>query len=78
MSESVPKHTLTMFEILKASTAEVGVARLGRLAFAGRRAMETPNYIPVASRGIIPHLTPENMDRYTSFDAAYMAIEDCK
>ncbi|KPM38356.1 hypothetical protein AK830_g8191 [Neonectria ditissima] len=68
--------TPTMFEILKSSTADVGVARLGRLAFANRRAMETPNYLAVASRGVIPHLTPETMERYTAFDAAYMAIED--
>lgn len=69
--------TLAMFEILKSATADVGAARLGRLALANRRVMETPNYLAVASRGVIPHLTPENMERYTEFDAAYMAIEDC-
>ncbi|KAH6987396.1 tRNA-guanine(15) transglycosylase-like protein [Ilyonectria sp. MPI-CAGE-AT-0026] len=67
---------LAMFEILKSATADAGAARLGRLALASRRVMETPNYLAVASRGVIPHLTPENMERYTAFDAAYMAIED--
>ncbi|KAF7546434.1 hypothetical protein G7Z17_g8431 [Cylindrodendrum hubeiense] len=65
-----------MFEILKSATADVGAARLGRLALGNHRVMETPNYLAVASRGVIPHLTPENMERYTAFDAAYMAIED--
>lgn len=72
--------TLTMFELLKPSAAatEAGVARLGRLAFASnRRIMQTPNYIAVASRGVVPHLTPDNVAKHTTFDAAYLAIEDC-
>jgi queuine tRNA-ribosyltransferase accessory subunit len=77
MTQSTSKEsTLTMFELLK--PAEAGVARLGRLAFAGgRRTMQTPNYIAVASRGVVPHLTPDNVTKHTTFDAAYLAIEDC-
>ncbi|KAI5461151.1 tRNA-guanine(15) transglycosylase-like protein [Mariannaea sp. PMI_226] len=67
---------LAMFEILRSTAADVGVARLGRLAFANGRVMETPNYLAVASRGTIPHLTPETTERHTNFDAAYMAVED--
>lgn len=67
-----------MFELLKPAVADVGVARLGRLAFANRRVMETPNYLATGSRGVIPHLTPDNISKHTSFDAAYMAIEDCE
>jgi queuine tRNA-ribosyltransferase len=70
--------TLTMFELLKPSVGEAGVARLGRLAFAGgRRTMQTPNYLAVASRGVVPHLTPDNVTKHTTFDASYLAIEDC-
>ncbi|CEF83067.1 hypothetical protein SNK03_008757 [Fusarium graminearum] len=69
--------TLTMFELLKPASGEAGVARLGRLAFAGgRRTMQTPNYIAVASRGVVPHLTPDNVTKHTTFDASYLAIED--
>ncbi|KAL3589303.1 hypothetical protein FPOAC2_11467 [Fusarium poae] len=69
--------TLTMFELLKPAAGEAGVARLGRLAFAGgRRTMRTPNYIAVASRGVVPHLTPDNVTKHTTFDASYLAIED--
>ncbi|KAH7152443.1 tRNA-guanine(15) transglycosylase-like protein [Dactylonectria estremocensis] len=67
---------LTMFEILKSASTDGGAARLGRLILANHRVMETPNYLAVASRGVIPHLTPENTERHTTFDAAYMAIED--
>ncbi|KAL2676751.1 hypothetical protein Neosp_010516 [[Neocosmospora] mangrovei] len=74
--DSQQESTLTMFELLKPAVADVGVARLGRLAFASRRVMETPNFVPVASRGVIPHLTPDNVAKHTSFDAAYLAIED--
>ncbi|KAJ3458578.1 hypothetical protein MRS44_012687 [Fusarium solani] len=74
--DSQQESTLTMFELLKPAVADVGVARLGRLAFASRRVMETPNYAAVASRGVIPHLTPDNVAKHTSFDAAYLAIED--
>ncbi|KAF4464067.1 queuine tRNA-ribosyltransferase [Fusarium albosuccineum] len=74
--DSQPESTLTMFELLRPAVADVGVARLGRLAFASRRVMETPNYVAVASRGAIPHLTPDNVAKHTSLDAAYLAIED--
>ncbi|KAI8714294.1 Queuine tRNA-ribosyltransferase accessory subunit 2 [Fusarium sp. LHS14.1] len=74
--DSQQESTLTMFELLKPAVADVGVARLGRLTFASRRVMETPNFVPVASRGVIPHLTPDNVAKHTSFDAAYLAIED--
>lgn len=70
------KHT--MFELLKSTAVDVGVARLGRLTIANRRVIETPNFLPIASRGVIPHLTPDNVTKHTTFDAAYMAIEDCK
>lgn len=68
----------SIFEMLKSTVTEAGVARLGRLAVANRRVMDTPNYIAVSSRGAIPHLTPDNVARHTSFDAVYMALEDCK
>lgn len=70
--------TLTMFELLKPAVGDAGASRIGRLVFAGgRRTMQTPNFIAVASRGVIPHLTPDNVAKHTTFDAAYMAIEDC-
>ncbi|PHH62191.1 hypothetical protein CDD81_7385 [Ophiocordyceps australis] len=50
--------------------------RLGRVAFPGRKAIDTPSFIAVTSRGAVPHLTPDNLDQHTSVGAAYMALED--
>jgi queuine tRNA-ribosyltransferase accessory subunit len=52
-------------------------ARLGELALPGRKPIQTPNFIGVASRGVIPHLTPDNLTRYSSVGSVYMALEDC-
>lgn len=79
MSDISPQETEhTMFELLRSAAADVGVPRLGRLTIANRRVIETPNFLAVASRGVIPHLTPDNTIRHTKFDAAYMALEDCQ
>ncbi|KAJ3481408.1 hypothetical protein NLG97_g7828 [Lecanicillium saksenae] len=59
------------------STAVDGtVARLGRLALPGRAAVDTPNYTSVASRGALPHVTPDNMSKHVSPGPIYMALED--
>lgn len=63
---------------LFSSTAiEGAAARLGRLALPGRAAFDTPNYTSVASRGVVPHLTPDNMTKHVSPGSVYMALEDC-
>ncbi|ATY58417.1 tRNA-guanine transglycosylase family [Cordyceps militaris] len=59
------------------SAAVAGTAaRLGRLALPGRAAIDTPNYTSVASRGAVPHLTPDNMTKSVSPGPVYMALED--
>jgi queuine tRNA-ribosyltransferase accessory subunit len=67
-----------IFEILRAATGETGAARLGRLSLPGREAIQTPNFIATTSRGSVPHVTPDNISRHTSFGAAYFSLEDCK
>ncbi|XWW96714.1 hypothetical protein V2A60_004693 [Cordyceps javanica] len=62
--------------IFTSTAVEGTAARLGRLALPGRAAFETPNYTSVASRGAVPHLTPDNMARYVSPGSVYMALED--
>lgn len=52
-------------------------ARLGRLSLPGRQAIDTPNYTAFASRGTIPHLTPDVLSKHASLPSAYMALEDC-
>ncbi|UNI19080.1 tRNA-guanosine(34) preQ(1) transglycosylase [Purpureocillium takamizusanense] len=65
-----------VFEILGSAAADACTARLGRMTFAGRRVIDTPNFTAVTSRGAIPHLTPDNVGKHTSVDATYMALED--
>lgn len=64
------------FQVLKTSVGGGG-ARLGRLCLPNRVPVQTPAYVPVTSRGTIPHLTSDNLERHTSFESAYMALEDC-
>ncbi len=66
-----------VFELLK-STAGDGVgARLGRLVFPGRAVVQTPNFFAATSRGVVPHLSPDNVSRYNVLAGAYMGLEDC-
>ena len=67
-----------VFEILGSQASSGCAARLGRLSIPGRRPIETPSYTSIASRGAIPHLTPDNVSKHTNFGAIYMALEDCK
>lgn len=66
-----------MFTIAK-STAGTLSPRLGRLSLPGRNAIETPHYIGLTSRGVIPHLSQDNLARLSSISGAYVALEDCK
>jgi hypothetical protein len=53
-------------------------ARLGKLTLKGRRAIDTPNFLAVASRGVVPHITPDVISQHTSIGGVHMALEDCK
>ncbi|KEY66173.1 hypothetical protein S7711_07630 [Stachybotrys chartarum IBT 7711] len=66
----------TIFQVLGSAVADACSVRLGRLAFPGRRPIDTPNYTAISSRGAVPHLTPDNVRKYASFGATYMALED--
>jgi len=76
--EAEDKPTVMVFEVLKSAIIDGSAARLGRLAFAGRRSIDTPNYFAVTSRGVVPHLTPDNVAKHLHAGAAYMALEDCE
>ncbi|KAL2760684.1 hypothetical protein ACRALDRAFT_1073565 [Sodiomyces alcalophilus JCM 7366] len=64
------------FRVLRNALGDGLPARIGRLSLPGRRPIETPNFIAVASRGVVPHLTPDNVMRHTSFGGAHIALED--
>jgi queuine tRNA-ribosyltransferase subunit QTRTD1 len=71
------KQTKLGFEILSNSDPTSG-ARLGRLAVEGRKALETPGFIAVTSRGVVPHMTPDVIAAHAQFGGVHMALEDCR
>ncbi|KAK3359829.1 tRNA-guanine(15) transglycosylase-like protein [Lasiosphaeria hispida] len=68
--------TAMVFEVLKAAIIDGSAARLGRMALAGRRSVDTPNYLAVTSRGVVPHMTPDNVGKHLHSAGVYMALED--
>ncbi|KAI9370743.1 tRNA-guanine(15) transglycosylase-like protein [Aspergillus egyptiacus] len=63
------------FNIL-GSSASVLAPRLGRLAIAGRKPLSTPHYVPLTSRGMIPHLSHDVMHDSTSIGSMFIGLED--
>ena len=52
--------------------------RLGNLALKGRHSLQTPHFIAVTSRGVVPHLSHDVLAQHTNISGVYMALEDCK
>ncbi|KAI9658563.1 MAG: hypothetical protein M1821_002123 [Bathelium mastoideum] len=63
------------FRLLDPTNQSSG-ARLGKLLLSNRNAVQTPHYLAITSRGIVPHLSQDNLQRHTNITSAYVAIED--
>ncbi|KAL1387380.1 tRNA-guanine transglycosylase family protein [Phyllosticta capitalensis] len=50
--------------------------RLGSLSIPGRPAVPTPHYIANTSRGVVPHLSQDNLERHTDINGLYVGLED--
>jgi queuine tRNA-ribosyltransferase len=66
------------FELLSNADPNIAARRLGRLSVRDRKALETPNFIAVSSRGVIPHMTPDVVAASSQIGGIHMALEDCK
>ncbi|KAK3707344.1 hypothetical protein LTR37_012188 [Vermiconidia calcicola] len=64
-----------MFTLIKAATSGIG-PRLGRLSVSGRRTIETPHYLGLTSRGVVPHLSQDTFARESSISGVYVPLED--
>lgn len=53
-------------------------ARLGCVSLPGRKSLETPNFLALTSRGVVPHISPDVVGEQTDFCGVYTAIEDCR
>ncbi|KAL6703421.1 hypothetical protein ACN47E_009680 [Coniothyrium glycines] len=62
------------FTLLTASSSLA--PRLGRLSLAGRKSIPTPAFIGNTSRGVLPHISPDNFRKSAVADGVYVAIED--
>lgn len=69
MSHSSP----AIFQVVKK-----GTPRLGKLTFPGRAPILTPHHVVPTSRGIVPHITPDNLKKHTAVTAVHVALEDCR
>ncbi|KAJ5723658.1 hypothetical protein N7488_001693 [Penicillium malachiteum] len=58
------------------SSSPVLAPRVGKLAIAGRKTLATPHYLPVTSRGVIPHISQDNVRKETDITALYAGLED--
>lgn len=65
-----------MFAFTLSSVKRTG-PRLGQLAIKGRSTIKTPHYIANTSRGVIPHISQDNLAKYCSINGLYMGLEDC-
>ncbi|KAL2787153.1 tRNA-guanine(15) transglycosylase-like protein [Aspergillus keveii] len=70
-----PSDEMFNFSLL-GSAAAVLAPRLGRLSIAGRKPISTPNYVPLTSRGAVPHLAHDVMQDNTSIESLFIGLED--
>lgn len=52
--------------------------RLGRLIVSQRNTVDTPNFLAITSRGVIPHITPDVIQEHLKLSGVHFALEDCK
>jgi queuine tRNA-ribosyltransferase len=67
-----------IFEIIRPEDPSVLGPRLGQLTVQGRSKLETPNFLAISSRGVVPHMTPDVIAASSQIGGVHMALEDCK
>lgn len=76
--ESIKETKGLLFELLDHSHLAAIGPRLGRLAVKSRQDLDTPNFLAVSSRGVVPHLTPDVISAHSRIGGVHMALEDCR
>lgn len=66
-----------MFSIIRTTSHSLS-PRLGQLRLAGKKVIETPHYLALTSRGVVPHLTQDSFARDSGIDGVYVPLEDCE
>ena len=65
-----------MLEFVLLKTTGALAPRLGRISLAGRKTVLTPGFIGNTSRGVIPHVSPDNFQK-ADLSSVYVPLEDC-
>ncbi|KAI9891252.1 MAG: hypothetical protein M1814_002942 [Vezdaea aestivalis] len=65
------------FRLRPAFSAHAFRPRRGTFHIPHRTPLETPTFIPLTSRGTIPHLSPDMVQEHTRSYSAQIALEDC-
>ncbi|KAK5038087.1 hypothetical protein LTS07_001555 [Exophiala sideris] len=72
-----PSEDMLKFVLQQHATASESAARIGQLALRSRPSINTPNYMVPSSRGVIPHLSQDSLQKHTRISAVYVPLEDC-
>ncbi|KAI9682467.1 MAG: hypothetical protein M1829_000259 [Trizodia sp. TS-e1964] len=73
--DQLPQEMLS-FNILKSGSFGGAGYRIGKLLMPGRKATETPNFLSLTSRGIVPHLSQDSVRNHTNINGVFVALED--
>ena len=77
MDENASQSHMLKF-VLDHGSGAISASRRGTLSIPGRHIVQTPHYVPATSRGIVPHIAQDLMEKRTSVLGVYMGLEDCE
>ncbi|TGO23255.1 hypothetical protein BPAE_0138g00080 [Botrytis paeoniae] len=64
------------FQILNTLDHNASGPRIGRITLEGRKDLETPDFLAITSRGVIPHMTPDVIAAHAKVPGVHFALED--
>ena len=70
------KYPMLSFSLACAKSSTTG-PRVGRLTRVGQKAIKTPHYVATTSRGVVPHISHDTLQKHTAVSSIYLALEDC-
>jgi queuine tRNA-ribosyltransferase accessory subunit len=72
---------MLVFTLKQAVSNELG-PRVGQLLRRSGRArgaaIDTPHYVATTSRGVVPHVSHDVLQKSTAVSVVYISLEDCK
>lgn len=72
-----PEALSPMVTFALSPAAPILAPRVGSLAIAGRKPLTTPHYLPLSSRGTMPHISHDVLRDHTALNSVYVGLEDC-